>query len=84
MRASLRGREELVTRVQQALALLTKKEAERVVSTVVSCLECTLLNNLGSEWLHDEARQSGQVLCPSQTGDSQEDSVHRQDDPDER
>jgi len=27
--------------------LLTKKEAERVVSTVVSCLECTLLNNLG-------------------------------------
>jgi nucleoid DNA-binding protein len=48
MRASLRGREELVSRVQQALALLTKKEAEHVVSTVVSCLECTLLNNLGT------------------------------------
>ena len=49
MRASLRGREELVTRVQQALALSTKKEAEHVVNAVVSCLECTLLNHLGTD-----------------------------------
>jgi nucleoid DNA-binding protein len=48
MRASLEGREELVARVQQALLLPTKKEAEHVVNTVVSCLECTLLNNLGT------------------------------------
>ena len=48
MRASLKGRDELVTRVQQALLLPTKKEAEHVISTVVTCLECTLLNNLGT------------------------------------
>ena len=48
MRASLKGREELVTRAQQALLLPTKKEAEHVVNTVVSCLECTILNNLGT------------------------------------
>jgi len=39
MRASLRGREELAVRVQQALALATKNEAERVVETVVGALE---------------------------------------------
>jgi nucleoid DNA-binding protein len=48
MRTSLRGREELVARVQQALALPTKKEAERVVDTVIAALEATLLNNLGT------------------------------------
>lgn len=49
MRASLRGREELVARVQQALALPTKKESEMVVDAVVAALEATLLNNLGSD-----------------------------------
>jgi nucleoid DNA-binding protein len=49
MRASLRGREELAARVQQALALPTKKEAERVVETVVVALEATLLNNLHTD-----------------------------------
>lgn len=49
MRTSLRGREELVARVQQALALPTKKEAERVVETVVAALEATLLNSLGTD-----------------------------------
>lgn len=48
MRASLGVREELVARVQQALALPTKKEAEMVVETVVAALEATLLNNLGT------------------------------------
>jgi len=48
MRESLRrGRNELVDRVQAALYLSTKKEAENVVNTVVSCIEQTLLNNLG-------------------------------------
>jgi nucleoid DNA-binding protein len=50
MRTSLRGREELVARVQQALALPTKKEAERVVEAVVAALEATLLDNLGTDW----------------------------------
>ena len=49
MRASLRGREELAARVQQALALPTKKEAEHVVEAVIGCLEATLLNNLGTD-----------------------------------
>lgn len=49
MRTSLKSWEELVARVQQALALATKKEAERVVETVVAALEATLLNNLGTD-----------------------------------
>jgi nucleoid DNA-binding protein len=49
MRASIRGREELAAQVQQALALPTKKEAEMVVDAVITALEATLLNNLGSD-----------------------------------
>jgi nucleoid DNA-binding protein len=49
MRASLKGREELAARVQQTLALPTKKEAEMVVDVVVGALETTLLNNLGTD-----------------------------------
>jgi nucleoid DNA-binding protein len=49
MRTSLRGREDLITRVQQALALPTKKEAESVVKTVVAALETTLLDNLEAD-----------------------------------
>jgi nucleoid DNA-binding protein len=49
MRGSLEGRQELTARVQQALALQTKKDAERVVETVIAALEATLLNNLGTD-----------------------------------
>jgi len=49
MRASVRGREELVLRVQQALALTTKKEAEHIVNVVTDSLEATLLNHLGMD-----------------------------------
>ena len=49
MRASLKGREELVLRVQTALSLPTKKDAEQVVNTVIQSLETTLLNNLGTD-----------------------------------
>jgi nucleoid DNA-binding protein len=48
MRASLRGRDELTARVQHALALQTKKEAEHVVEAVIGSLEATLLNNLAT------------------------------------
>jgi nucleoid DNA-binding protein len=47
MRASVGGRDELAMRVQQALALPTKKEAKHVVDAVIGSLEATLLNNLG-------------------------------------
>ena len=46
MRASVGGRDELVSRVQQALAVPTKKQAEMIVNAVVAALEETLLNNL--------------------------------------
>ncbi len=38
-----------MVRVQQALALPTKKEAEHVVNAVIGSLEATLLNNLGED-----------------------------------
>jgi nucleoid DNA-binding protein len=47
-RASLRGQEELAGRVQQALGLPTKKQAEIVADAVVAALEATPLNNLGT------------------------------------
>src|SRR5258708_39303923 len=49
MRASLKGRDELAVRVQIALSLPTKKEAEHVVNTVIASLEATLLNHLGTD-----------------------------------
>ena len=48
MRASVEGRDELAARVQQALLLPTKKQAEQIVDTVIESLEATLLNNLGT------------------------------------
>jgi len=39
----------LAVRVQQALALPTKKEAEQVVDAVIGSLEATLLNNLATD-----------------------------------
>jgi len=38
----------LAARVQQALALPTRKETEHVINVVVGSLEATLLNNLGT------------------------------------
>ena len=49
MRASIRGRDELTARVQQALGVPTMKQAELVVDTVVAALEATLLNNLWTD-----------------------------------
>ena len=46
MRASIGGRNELAARVQQALMLPTKKQAEQIVNVVIDSLEATLLNNL--------------------------------------
>ena len=49
MRASVGGRNELALRVQQALMLPTKKQAEQIVDVVIDSLEATLLNNLASD-----------------------------------
>jgi hypothetical protein len=45
----LKTNSELCARVQQALSLETKKEAEVAVGAVIYALEQTLLNNLGTE-----------------------------------
>ena len=49
MQASLRGRDELAVSVQTALSLPTKKNAEHVVNAVITSLETTLLNHLGTD-----------------------------------
>jgi len=49
MRASIRGRDELAVRVQAALSLPTKKEAEHVVNVLIQSLETTLLDNLQTD-----------------------------------
>lgn len=46
MGASIEGRSELTLRVQTALSLPTKKNAEHVVNAFIDSLEATLLNNL--------------------------------------
>jgi len=43
------GREELTARVQDALKLSTKKEAEHILDTVITALEQTLLANLSED-----------------------------------
>ena len=68
MRASLRGREELAARVQQALALPTKKEAEMVVDAVVVALEATLLNNLGADGFTLKLGSFGKFSVRHKTG----------------
>ena len=82
MRASLRGREELAGRVQQALALPTKKEAEMVVDAVVAALEATLLNNLGSDGFTLKLGGFGKFSVRHKPGILQENSVHGRDHPD--
>ena len=68
MQASLRGREELIVRVQQSLALATKKEAEMIVETVVAALEATLLNNLESDGFTLKLGSFGKFSVRHKTG----------------
>jgi len=49
VQGSRAGREELVSRVQSALGLSTRKEADTLVSVVISCLEEALLDHLGED-----------------------------------
>jgi nucleoid DNA-binding protein len=48
-KSSREGREELVMRVQAALNLATKKEADCLVNVFVSCLEDTLIEHLAED-----------------------------------
>jgi nucleoid DNA-binding protein len=48
-KSSREGREELVSRIQAALNLVTKKEAEFLVNVFVSSLEDTLVEHLAED-----------------------------------
>ncbi|MGD1108423.1 MAG: HU family DNA-binding protein [Terracidiphilus sp.] len=48
-KSSREGREKLVMRVQAALRLATKKEAEYLVNVFASCLEDTLVEHLAED-----------------------------------
>ena len=83
MRASLRGRDELAGRVQQALALPTKKEAEMIVETVVAALEVTLLNNLGTDGFTLKLGSFGKFSVRHKPGIRRKIGFTRTDHPDE-
>jgi nucleoid DNA-binding protein len=58
----------LAARVQQALALTTKKEAEHVVNVVIDGLEATLLNNLGTDGFTLKLGSFGKFSVRHKTG----------------
>lgn len=68
MKVSLRGREELAMRVQQALALATKKEAAMMVDVVIAALEATLLNNLQTDGFTLKLGSFGKFLIRHKAG----------------
>ncbi len=68
MRASIRGRDELAMRVQTALSLATKKEAEHVVNAVIRGLETTLLNHLGTDGFTLKLGSFGKFSVRHKTG----------------
>ena len=62
------GREELVMRVQAALNLVTKKEADYLVNAVVSCLEDTLVEHLAEDGYYLKMNGFGKFIvhhCPA-------------------
>ena len=68
MRASVGGRDELAARVQQALMLPTKKQAEQIVDVVIESVEATLLNNLGIDGFTLKLGSFGKFSVRHRTG----------------
>ena len=56
------GMEELAMRVQAALSLATKKEAEVLVNTFVSCLEDTLIEHLADDGYYFKLNGFGKLI----------------------
>ena len=56
------GMEELAMRVQAALSLATKKEAEVLVNTFVSCLEDTLIEHLADDGYYFKLNGFGKFI----------------------
>jgi hypothetical protein len=65
--------DEVAARIQQALCLATKKEADHILDAVTDCIEATLLNYLGS----DGFNSFWQVLGEAQGRNTAEDPFHR-------
>jgi nucleoid DNA-binding protein len=68
MRASVGGRDELAARVQQALMLPTKRQAEQIVDVVIESVEATLLNNLGIDGFTLKLGSFGKFSVRHRTG----------------
>ena len=73
------GMEELALRVQAALSLATKKEAELLVNIFVSCLEDTLVQHLPEDGFLFQAKRIREIYRPPQTLGAQEDRFQRRD-----
>src|ERR1700756_142370 len=68
MRASVGGRDELAARVQRALMLPTKKQAEQMVDVVIGSLEETLLNNLAVDGFTQKLNSFGKFSVRHKPG----------------
>ena len=84
MRASVGGRNELAARVQQALAAADQEGSRAYCQRGRQLRRSNVAEQSRDGWVHAQAEQLWQILSPSQTGDSQEDSIHGRDDTDER
>jgi len=56
------GREELVMRVQVALSVATRKEAEQLMNTFISCLEDTLVEHLDEDGYYLKLNRVGKLI----------------------
>ena len=65
----------MAVRVQRALSLPTKKEAEHVVNAVIRAGDDPAQSS-GRRWIHTEAQQLWQISCASQAGDLPEGWIH--------
>ena len=65
VKSAREGRKELVMRVQAALNVATKKEAESLVNVLVSCLEDTLVEHLA-----EDGYSTGAIRLPRRWGET--------------
>ena len=63
-----RGRDEVAARIQQALDLATKEEAQHILNAVIDCIEATLLNNLGADGFTIKLNSLGKLLVRHKPG----------------
>lgn len=62
------GRELVIAKVQSALDLDTKKEAEKIVNQVIACIEQVLLENLDSDQFSMKLNSFGKFTVKHKPG----------------